>query len=131
MSDGITMKPSVKSIALRLSGWFLVLAVLPFIVMAVFARNGMADEFQRAAADDARQQAETNAAFAGHLGSAMLPADFIAASQPHNGIHFLIGPSGVYLAHPTPGRIGMKMQDDYSLETITKISQGGDRKSVV
>ncbi|MGC1377711.1 MAG: PAS domain S-box protein [Anaerolineales bacterium] len=119
------MKPSVKSIALRLSGWFLILVVLPFIVMAVFARNGVMDEFQRAAADGARQQAETNAAFAGHLGAAMSPQDFIAASQPRNGAHFLIDQNGVYIAHPDPSRVGLKLQSDYSAETVAKILQGG------
>lgn len=119
------MKPSNKSVALRLSGWFLIFAVLPFIVMAVFARNDVVDEFQWTAAEDARQQAESDAVFASHLGQAMLQADFIAASQPRNGAHFLIDQNGVYVAHPDVSRVGSKIQNDYSAETVAEILRGG------
>lgn len=116
---------SSKSVALRLSGWLIILVVLPMIIMAVFSRQDTADEFQRSLLRDAQQQAESNAAAMNGALQTITPTDFIAASQPHNGIHFLIGPSGVYLAHPNPRRVGQKMQNDYSIETITQISQGG------
>lgn len=120
------MKPSSnKSVALRLSGWLFVLAVLPLIVMAVFSRQDTAAEFQRSVFHDVEQQAARNANSLESLTQKISPMDFVAASQPYNGLHFLIDPTGVYIAHPTASRIGQKIQNDYSMETIAKISQGG------
>ena len=118
------MTPSFnKSVAFRLLGWLFVFIVLPLIVMAVFSRQDTANEFQHTVLLQAQQQAESNAASITRITQTITPADFIAASQPHNGIHFLMDTNGVYLAHPDSHRIGLKIQNDYSLETITKISQ--------
>jgi PAS domain S-box-containing protein len=125
MRDKIMIKPSIKSVTLRLSGWFLFLVVLPFIVMAIFVRNGVEDEFRRDALEDAQQQAETNAAYASHLGQNISSEDFVAASQPRNGAHFLADRNGVYLAHPDTSRVGSPLENDYSTETVARISQGG------
>lgn len=114
---------STRSIALRLAGWLLVLVVLPLIVMAAFSRKDTSDELQRIAFRDAEQQAQSNADSVDKVTEVITPANLIAASQPHNGIHFLIDLGGVYIAHPDFQRVGGKIQNDYSVETIAKISQ--------
>lgn len=113
----------LKSVAFRLSIWFLLLAVLPLLVMAVFVRNSMLVEIQQEASEDTRQQAEINAVFLDQLDSSMPPQNFVAVSQPHDGIQFVIDFSGRYVAHPDPKEVGTRMQDEYASATLAQITQ--------
>ena len=112
-----------KAVAFQLAGWLLMLVIVPLIVMAVFSHQDTAAEFQRNTLRDAQQQAIRNANFISNAKKAIAPADFVAASQPYNGIHFLIEASGNYLAHPNGQPGGQKIQDAYAPETIAEISQ--------
>ncbi len=119
------MKRLLKSVAFRLSIWFLLLSVLPLLVMAIFVRSSMLAELQREASDYTRQQAEIDAVFIGRLDGSMPPQEFVASSQPRNGSHFVIDLSGNYVAHPDAGKVGLPMQADYSAPAVSQILENG------
>lgn len=125
------MPPSSKrSIALHLSGWLIGLLLLPFTITAVFSHQDVAQEFQRNILREAQQQAQSNANAAKTVTEVVTPADFIAASQPHNGLHFLVDAKGMYIAHPDFDHIGRQMQDEYSLETMQTLAELADHPEI-
>src|SRR5688500_16681964 len=107
------MKRLLKSVAFRLSIWFLLLSVLPLLVMAIFVRSSMLAELQREASDYTRQQAEIDAVFIGRLDHSMPPQEFVASSQPRNGSHFVVDLSGNYVAHPDADRKSTRLNSSH------------------
>jgi PAS domain S-box-containing protein len=114
------MRRSLSSVTLWLTVWFLFLATLLMVVVAVFVRKNSAGEY-------AQQQAGLNAVFISRLGGNGNTAlqDLVLSTQPPGATHFLVDQAGKYAAHPDFGRIGTGIRQDFSAETLVKILQGG------
>ncbi len=120
----IEMKRPHKSVAFRLSIWFLLLSVLPLATMAIFMRRSVAEELHRVSAELYQRQAETNANFVSSLGNDMPLGDFMASSQPRDGTHFLVDNNGVYAAFPGEQPLPVDLRVEYSPETVAKVLGG-------
>jgi len=118
------MKRAFASLAFRLSLWLLLLSALPLIVAAYFVRRNIDHEFIQRAADQSRQQAETNSAFISKQKEKISLAEFMEFSQPEGGTHFIVDRNGVYVAYPGGQKTSRYIQEDYSPKTTSAVLAG-------
>ncbi|RPH63083.1 MAG: PAS domain S-box protein, partial [Chloroflexi bacterium] len=120
----LAMMRSFKSIAFRLSLWFLLLLALPLAVMAFFVRNNVAAELQHVAADFYQQQAGINAALISQMGMDVPLDGFIADNQPQKGVHFVVDKNGRYIAHPDRHFLDADMRGDFAPDSVARLLNG-------
>ncbi|NCP85872.1 MAG: hypothetical protein CO094_11900 [Anaerolineae bacterium CG_4_9_14_3_um_filter_57_17] len=116
------MKKFSSSIALRLTVWFLLLSLLPLVVMAVFVRHNVADAFDAIALQTRLEQAQTNASVLARLADDPVRVrKYVQASQPQNGIHFIVDENTLIVAHPSQEMVGASVRTRYGEAVLTQI----------
>jgi PAS domain S-box-containing protein len=108
-----------SSVSIRLSLWFLLLSSLPIVVMAVFVRSNFFEEMRDYSLSIYQNQAQINANLLNQFSSDIDEMQsFVDASQPKDGVHFIVDANGIYFAHPDPAKEGKYVTEDY-LQDIT------------
>ena len=139
------MKFSLSPLALRLTGWFLLLSFLPLAVMAIFVRQNVKLAFDEQELTESMLQAQLlglaldnrlqaldsppeagsgvqDGAGDGSGGFDAQTSQWLAQKLPPGTIAFVVDGQGVYLAH-SQGRRGLASQH-YTPETLAQVLSG-------
>ncbi len=114
------MKRIPSSVSIRLTMWFLFLSMLPLVVMAIFVRENVYNEFRSFSQNIRLEQVRTNANLLADLQPAQMQ-DFVFRSKPSNGSHFVVDKNGIYIAHSDPKKVGKYIWNDYSASAVNAI----------
>jgi len=110
-----------KSMASKLTLWFLLLSTVPLAVFFIFTVPHMSDEFMNITSEYMTDEARLFAAGVSFLDSEDEIISVIVATNDGNHTAFIIDKNGFYAIHPDKAKINTSMYTDFSAKTTEKI----------
>lgn len=111
----------IPRIVLRLSAWLLVFSMLPLLVVIFVLAGRVETQLNIATSEYYKEQARMSAHYLALAESGEAMRTFVQASQPENGLHFVINNQGIYVSHPVQAKIGTYAHGDFSIGSISRI----------